>query len=593
MEQQLILDRYRPLEELGEGGYGTVVLAWDTRMQRRVAIKRMSLPLDANGDPVSNPPGLAEARTAAMLNHPAIVTVYDFETDADEAFIIMEHIDGASLETVLDDLDGPLNLDEAAAVFSAIVDALDFAHDNGVLHLDIKPANILINRDGRVKVADFGLAAISTVMGHGTSAGGTLGYMPIEQLEGMRVSEVSDEWALAALTYECLTSENPFDDDTIEAAIVRLATLDTPLPSALVHTLPRAIDDVLLAALGLRPADRYRSVAAFADALEPHLGDAGAGRDSLAEIVATRTADDIADEALDLDRLGMWDRLGGRSGRILIGSVAALESGWLAWAGLTGTSIDRFGVLAAVGLITLAGALAPSLGTGLGLAAFAIGLFARGNWIMGSVFAVGGSLWWWFAARKRSGAAVIPLAAPLLGIAHLAPVTPLLAGFSLPVFAAATAGLVGGLLSVLASAASFVAPPFASVDPGVFIDFGRTPLMAASVRAAFLNPATYIALVGWVVSAAVMSWFSARATRLAAMIGAVVATVLFVGAYVLADLASLALGNGSVWVSTELAVSVVASLTMVVLVAALGAPVRAEADGMPDWIPADTDEGPS
>ncbi len=296
MEQQLILDRYRPLEELGEGGYGTVVLAWDTRMQRRVAIKRMTLPLDHDGEPVHNPPGLAEARTAAMLNHPAIVTVYDFETDGDEAFIIMEHIDGASLEKVLDDLGEPLDLDETAAVFSAVADALDFAHDNGVLHLDIKPANILINRDGRVKVADFGMAAISTVMGHGASVGGTIGYMPLEQLEGMRVSEATDEWAFAALTYECLTAENPFDDDTLEAAIVRLETLDTPLPSELEPSLPRAIDDVLLAALGLRPADRYRSVVAFADALEPHLGDARLGRESLAELVESHTADDLEHE---------------------------------------------------------------------------------------------------------------------------------------------------------------------------------------------------------------------------------------------------------------------------------------------------------
>ena len=97
MEQQLILDRYRPLEDLGEGGSGTVVLAWDTRMQRRVAIKRMSLPVDRLGRPLLNSPGLAEARTAALLNHPSIVTVFDFETDADEAFLIMEHADGASL----------------------------------------------------------------------------------------------------------------------------------------------------------------------------------------------------------------------------------------------------------------------------------------------------------------------------------------------------------------------------------------------------------------------------------------------------------------------------------------------------------------
>ena len=162
VEQQLILDRYRPLEELGEGGFATVTLAWDTRMQRRVAIKRLALPRDWTGNVLHHPPGLAEARTAALLNHPAIVTVYDFETDADEAFLIMEHVDGASLERVLDDVGGALTLDEAAAVIDAVSSALSFAHDNGVLHLDIKPANVLVTRDGRVKVADFGMAALSS-----------------------------------------------------------------------------------------------------------------------------------------------------------------------------------------------------------------------------------------------------------------------------------------------------------------------------------------------------------------------------------------------------------------------------------------------
>ena len=583
MEQQLILDRYRPLEELGEGGSGTVVLAWDTRIQRRVAIKRMSLPRDRIGNPVHNPPGLSEARTAAMLNHPAIVTVYDFETDANEAFLIMEHVDGASLDQVLNALGGEtLDLDEMAAIFSAMVDALDFAHDNGVLHLDIKPANILIGRDGRVKVADFGLAAMSTALGHGTSTGGTLGYMPLEQLEGMRVSEATDVWALAVLTYECLTAVNPFDDNTLESAIVRLETLDPELPSEFVPSLPRAIDDVLLAALGPRPADRYSSVIEFADALEPYLGDADIGRGSLAELVAARTAEDAEDMAPGLDQLGLWDRLGGRSGRALLGVVGAVESGWLVWAGLSSTRLDRVGVLAAVALVALAGALAPSLGAGLGLAAFAIGMFASGNWVLGLVVLVGGAFWWWFAARRAPMAAVIPLASPALGFAHIAPAGPLLAGFTLPVFQAAVAGLVAGLISVLAASASFIAPPYASVDPNVFVDLGRAPLAAAALSAAFLNPSTYIALLGWLASAALMSWFSARATRLSAMIGAVLASVVFAGAYVVADLASLALGNGSVWVSTGLVVSVAASLTMVLLVAALGAPVRPEPDTEPE-----------
>ena len=552
-------------------------------MQRRVAIKRMPLPVDAFGRALSDTSALAEARTAAMLNHPSIVTVFDFETDSNEAFLIMEHADGASLERILDDMGDALNLDEAAAVLDAVADALNFAHDNGVLHLDIKPANILVMHDGRVKVTDFGMAALSTAFGHTTCLGGTIGYMPLEQLEGQRVSVTTDEWALAALMYECLTSENPFDDDTIEGAIVRLGTLDTPRPRAFVPALPRAVDDVLLAALGLRPADRYPTVEAFAEALAPHLGEPDIGRTSLAELVEAYTVDDVDEEyAPGFDELGLWDRLGGPAGSVLLRIVASAESGWLTWAGLAGAHLDRFGVLGAAALVAFAGALAPSLGTGLGMMAFAIGMIVSGAWVLGVAVLLLGGAWWWLFARRSPGAAVIPLAAPALGVLWAAPATPLLAGFSLAPLPAAAAGLVGGVLSTLASAASFVSPPFASVDSRVFTDLERAGLVASSVREAFLNPTTYIVILGWVLAAVVMSLFSGRATRLGAMLGAIFGGGIIGGSYALADQASVALGNGSVWVSTQLAISLAASLTMVILVAALGAPVRPEEDDGPE-----------
>ena len=170
MDQSLILDRYRPLAELGSGGHATVTLAYDTRMGRRVAIKRLPLPRDAHGRPVRT--GLAEARTVAMLNHPAIVTVYEWESDADEAFLIMEPSTASRSRELLDHL-GRLDLDEAAAVLEPVADALAFAHDNGVLHLDIKPANVLVTRDGAVKVTDFGISALTGVEGTASAAEGT------------------------------------------------------------------------------------------------------------------------------------------------------------------------------------------------------------------------------------------------------------------------------------------------------------------------------------------------------------------------------------------------------------------------------------
>ena len=225
--RQLILDRYRPIAEAGTGGFGTVQVAWDTRIQRKVAIKCIGLdevdatrvasgdpsdaadPFDARGstwkadpddldpptfsdddetalfdqmgrsvsmfsdDPsarsLARVPGLDEARTAALLSDANIVTVYDFEVQGSTAYLIMEYVDGITLSELLERFDDRLSLNVVAAVFAAVSHALEVAHDNQVLHLDIKPDNVLINRQGQVKVTDFGLAVLAGTSGFGSA----------------------------------------------------------------------------------------------------------------------------------------------------------------------------------------------------------------------------------------------------------------------------------------------------------------------------------------------------------------------------------------------------------------------------------------
>ena len=574
MEQQLILDRYRPLAELGAGGFATVTLAWDTRMQRRVAIKRFDLPAESRTDAAEHAAGLVEARTAAMLNHPSIVTVYDFATDSDEAFLIMEHVDGASLEVVLASLDGALDADESAAVLESVTAALEFAHENGVLHLDIKPANVLIARDGRVKVADFGMAELSSASGHGPSGGGTLGYMPLEQLEGSSVSTATDEWALASLAFECLTGHNPFVESSVAGALVVLKALDPPRAGDYARGLPAAVDAVLDAGLGLQPDDRYQTVSAFMDALSPYLGDAVSGRDNLAELVAEHV-EDITADAEEYVHVGLWDRLQGRAGGLLLRPVASVEAAWLTWAGLSSLSLEPLALWSAVALVALAGALAPALGTGLGLIAFAIGLFTRELWLLGSILSVVAVGWWWFVARRSTGASVVPLSAPLLGVAQLSLATPLLAGFALSPLRAAAAGLVSGALSLLASAASFSTPPYLAVDPAIFLDPVHASLVSANVRTAFTDPAAYVALAGWPLAAFAMSLLSRRASRLFAFAGVLVGGAALWGAYTLAGTVDQS-GSAAAWSGPRLLFALGGSLILMTLVAFLGAPVRPE-----------------
>ncbi|MDR0309126.1 MAG: serine/threonine protein kinase, partial [Coriobacteriales bacterium] len=217
--EQMLLGRYRRLHAAGKGGFATVEVGWDTRLQRRVAIKRISLKAYQEYQPTESQaypgaidlPGLQEARTAALLNDAHIVRVIDFQTTEDEAFIIMEYVDGPTLTEVLMAADELLDLDIIAALIRDIAQALICAHENQVLHLDIKPDNVLLDMsNGHAKVTDFGLAQLASSSGYSSSRGGSCGFMPPEQIDGSIVDERSDLWSFAILSYQLLTGMNPF-----------------------------------------------------------------------------------------------------------------------------------------------------------------------------------------------------------------------------------------------------------------------------------------------------------------------------------------------------------------------------------------------
>ncbi len=571
MDRPLILDRYRPLGELASGGFGDVVLAYDTRIQRRVAIKRLPLPRNRSGTPAI-PAGLAEARTAALLNHPNIVTVHEWDTDADEAFIIMEYIDGPSVADLLD-LDGPLNTELVAAILGDVASALEFAHDNGVLHLDIKPENVLITRDGRAKVADFGVSALSTIAGHGSALGGTLGYMPLEQLHGEMLDESTDVWALAALTFEMLTDANPFASDTIEGAVFKAEIIDPPAPSEFGPSLAREIDDIVLAALETYRVDRYDSVTEFAGRLLPYLGDATAGREELAELAETH-ATEVGFGPSSLEQLGAWDRLSRFTGIVRrLGAAAA--SAWLVWAGLGAFKLELLPLAAAAALAAVAGALVPALGTIVGIGMFTVGLAAAGFWLLALVFGVAGSVVWWFAGRTGAAASGA-LLTPVLGIAKGAPAGGVLLGYEVrPLKAAALAAYAAGL-TMLASAASGGRAPYLDVGWRLLLDPLRSRVPNGGVRLLVSTPAPIAVIAAWALAAAVMSLACSRASRAAALAGGALGILTMYGGYVLADLLAAHLNASATWIGEPLLTHVMASSILVVIVVTAGPPVRGE-----------------
>jgi serine/threonine-protein kinase len=563
VDEALILGRYRPLAELGEGGHGTVDLAFDTKMARRVAIKR--IPVTKRGIQIlARTTGLREARTAALLNHPNIVTVYEWDTDDDEAFLIMEHVDGASLAGLLD-LYAPLDLDEAAAILGPIAEAVAFAHDNGVLHLDLKPENVLITRDGLVKVADFGVAALTNAAGQALSAGGTLGYMPPEQLRGEPVDARSDVWAFAALAFEVLTGAVPFASDSIEGSLRKTQRKVVPIPGEYEPSTPVAINDALARALSPEPTDRQPDLVSLARELTAELGDASEGRDRVRALVGEMTCDEPASEQESLVRLGLWDRLATRSG-LAERAVCAAAAGWLAWVGMTPLGFPWLAQVAAALVAVLAAAFAPSLGLGAGLVVLAAGAFGIG-WPLGLAMALAGALWWLALGRSHPGAGAVPVFAPLAGVLRVSPALPVLAGFFLDgVWTAGAAGAASGTVMVVGSI----------VSRGAVLADVAWPALVAPLSAPWPPgaPGATVALHGavvvlaWGVAGVLSSLGARRGTRLGALTGAAA------GLAVCAAALGPWMTAGSRMAPRALLQMGIASI-LVVAVVALGPPVQA------------------
>lgn len=291
-DDDLLLGRYRVMSTNDTGGFGTVLTCWDTRLQRRVAIKRM--PLLALGPdgvaravPSTMDEALAEARTSSMLAHPNIVTMFDFEVDRTSAYLVMEYVDGLTLSEFLARVEGgTLTGDECAYLVQSVGKALQFAHDNGVLHLDIKPSNIIINRAGTIKLCDFGMASLASATGYGGARGGTVGYMPPEQIEGDMVDERSDVFSLAVVVWQALTGASPFAARSAEESLKKIERGPKPKLSKIDPDLSGMCEEAIMGALEPNPAMRLPSVDAFVNEVTFDMGDPEEGAASIRSLVS-------------------------------------------------------------------------------------------------------------------------------------------------------------------------------------------------------------------------------------------------------------------------------------------------------------------
>ena len=249
--------RYQVVRKLGAGGMANVYLAEDQELGRRVAIKILN---DRHaGDDQFVERFRREAKNAAALSHPNIVSIYDRGEAEGTYYIAMEFLDGRSLKELIVGR-GPAPVTVSVEYARQILQALRFAHRHGIVHRDIKPHNVLVDAEGRVKVTDFGIARAGTSqMTEAGSIVGTAQYLSPEQARGAAVDQRSDVYSLGIVLYELLTGTLPFNGDTpVEIAMKHLSTVPEP-PSTRRPDVPRDLDLIVMRALAKDPADRYQS----------------------------------------------------------------------------------------------------------------------------------------------------------------------------------------------------------------------------------------------------------------------------------------------------------------------------------------------
>jgi len=263
---RVLAGRYRIEGQVGHGGMALVYRATDTVLGRTVAVKV----LDAGhaSDPTFVDRFRREARSAARLNHPNVVSVYDSGSDGPVHYIVMEFVEGQTLAELLAQ-EGPLAPERAAEIAKSVAEALSFAHAEGLVHRDVKPGNVMITPRGQIKVMDFGIARLTTAhtITQTSTVFGTASYLAPEQAQGLRVDGRADVYALGVVLYEMLAGRVPFVADSA-VAVASKHVMEQPVsPSKWRRGVPPALEAVAMRALAKDPADRFKGAAEMAGAL--------------------------------------------------------------------------------------------------------------------------------------------------------------------------------------------------------------------------------------------------------------------------------------------------------------------------------------
>lgn len=262
------LGRYEIVGEIGQGAMGTVYKAKDPLIDRILAIKTINL--DLAGDEIEEYEGrfYQEAKAAGRLSHPNIVTVFDVGKSGDIAYIAMEFLQGRELRDILNE-GRRLPVEQAIDIVVQVAQGLSYAHEHNIVHRDVKPSNIMVVRDGHVKITDFGIARMESASVR-TQTGMVLGspkYMSPEQVTGKQIDRRSDIFSLGVMLYEMLTGQVPFVGEHVNAIMYQILNTVPPPPGALNPEVPGMLNFIVAKALAKEVADRYQDAREFASDL--------------------------------------------------------------------------------------------------------------------------------------------------------------------------------------------------------------------------------------------------------------------------------------------------------------------------------------
>ncbi len=254
------LGRYEVIRELGQGAMGVVYQAKDPLIDRVVAIKTINLGLAQEGKDEYEGRFYQEAKAAGRLNHPNIVTIYDVGKSGDVAYIAMEFLQGRELRDIMNDA-GLLPIDHVLDMVAQVASGLAYAHEYDIVHRDVKPSNIMVIRDGHVKITDFGIARMASA-GVRTQTGMVLGspkYMSPEQVMGKALDQRSDIFSLGVMLYEMLTGSAPFNGDNVNSIMYQTLNATPALPNTINPLVPEMLNFIVAKALAKGVDDRYQN----------------------------------------------------------------------------------------------------------------------------------------------------------------------------------------------------------------------------------------------------------------------------------------------------------------------------------------------